>query len=159
MTVASWQSLQISEADERKGSSTLWIDSGGAIRIPHIQIWQTKFELSLRVKIPHIAIESLEIAIASETILLRGEQQEPDNLPGYYYDVGFVSGQFESLIPLPSLIQPHTAKATINDCILVVTARKSPQMRRHVKLEVLARSQPPLKKLPQDLGRVRVSNW
>jgi hypothetical protein len=32
MTVASWQTLQISEAGERKGKSTLWIDSGGAIK-------------------------------------------------------------------------------------------------------------------------------
>ena len=147
MTLLYWQILQqldiwqqylfqlIQELNQSHYESTLWVGDGGSTWIPGIQVWETKTEVIVRAKIPHLMVANLDIQLTPETLLLQGEQGAPREKQDYV-DFEFCPGHFRSLIPLPALVQPDGAIAQFNNDFLTLTLRKSWREPQRVKLNV-----------------------
>ena len=136
MALVYWQFLQslnylhqhmqslVSDLLKTSCESTVWLTDSGTTGITAIEIEQTDSQIILRVKISNVAIDDLEIQVKQETILIRGEQMETVDVPGYF-NFQFCSGYFQSLIPLPSSVQPETVRAQLEDGFLAITLQKT----------------------------------
>jgi HSP20 family molecular chaperone IbpA len=81
--------------------------------------------------------DSLEIQVTDEVVIIRGEERKSEK-DDDYYKLEFGSSQFESIIPLPKLIQPQTAIARLKNNILTLVAlQKTSRSRRPVPVKIL----------------------
>jgi HSP20 family molecular chaperone IbpA len=122
---------------ESSCSSTLWVCDRGTTGASAIQIRETDTEIILSAKLPNVKAESLEIRVTQEIILLKGEQLVSIGMEDDV-DQGFYPRHFQSLIPLPSLVQGQTAIANWKEDILTLTLQKSRKQRLSVRLKTLS---------------------
>jgi HSP20 family molecular chaperone IbpA len=88
--------------------STLWICNTEEVPITAITIHELETKLILKIHIYDIHLFNLSLKITPETILLQGEPTEEAGVKGYFRPNGF-----ESLIPLPHVVQPERCWAQI----------------------------------------------
>jgi HSP20 family molecular chaperone IbpA len=129
----SWFQKQL----ESSCSSTLWVCDRGTIEYFTIQLAETDTEIILNTKLPNVKAESLEIRVTQEIILLKGELLAPIRMQNDV-DQAFYPNHCQSLIPLPSLVQPQTAIANWKGDILTLIVQKSRKQRLCVKLDALS---------------------
>lgn len=122
---------------ESSCSSILWVCDRGTTGGYAIQLAETDTEIILSAKLPDVKAESLEVRVTQEVILLKGEPLAPIEMQNDV-DKGFSPSHFQSLIPLPSLIQPRTAIANWKENILTLTLQKSSKQRLSVRLKALS---------------------
>jgi hypothetical protein len=96
--------------------------------------------LILKIQFHHFG-GSLDLQITPETVLVRGDRLDPleDQNDS---ETEFSAASFQSLIPLPSSIQPQTAIAELSDTTLTLTMMKSYEPQRTTKITVGDRAQP-----------------
>jgi len=121
--------------------TTLWVGDGAVTWIPALEVTETDTDITLRAEIPNGLANTLSIEVTQETIILRGEREKSVELRNYL-DFEFYPGQFQSLVPLPAPIQPQTASAELQGCLLTLTLQKSWQPRQTVYVELHTTSQP-----------------
>jgi HSP20 family molecular chaperone IbpA len=149
MASEDWQVLQamyivqqclnnfMSNLDWHDYISSLWMNDRAYNRIPIFTIFETNSEIIFSAIIPYILADSLEIQVTDEVVIIRGEERKSEK-DDDYYKLEFGSSQFESIIPLPKLIQPQTAIARLKNNILTLVAlQKTSRSRRPVPVKIL----------------------
>ena len=104
--------------------STLWFTESGTTGISAIELHKMDREIVLKVQISDVVVDTLEIQVNPETVLIRGEQTETAEVQGYFNSKFYV-GRFQSLIPLPNAVRPETVRAKLEDGVLTLTLQKS----------------------------------
>lgn len=147
MSVWQWQTLQVlstlnyqirdilHELTQTSCESTLWIGDCEATQLRAVQVWETEYGITLSAKVPDLLPDSLKIEVSAETVLIQGESCNASKDQSYF-DLEFCTGRFQSLIPLPAAVQPHTALAELQDNCLTLTFQKAWQSRKSVKVNV-----------------------
>jgi HSP20 family protein len=102
---------------------TLWVAQEGTTPVEGVKIQETSTHLFLKVSIPSLRPEDLEIRVTSETIFLAGEQMEQVQVLGYC-DFTYPVQQFQCLIPLPYAVHPETVTAEFQGNVLRLTLPK-----------------------------------
>lgn len=130
------QSLFDEASDESSDESTMWSTKKQLVQIRIMQFLETEWKIYIKVKIPKVDANTLEIIATEQTILIQGTQQTTHELPGYYYDVEFGGGEFHSIIPLPSSINLNQTVASLNGDILNLALSKLQRNPQQVKLKL-----------------------
>jgi HSP20 family molecular chaperone IbpA len=93
-------------------NETAWINNCAYNRIPVFTIFETNSEIIFSAIIPCVVADSLDIQLTDEVVFIKGEQLKSAK-DDEYYKLEFGSSQFQSIIPLPKLIQSQTAIARL----------------------------------------------
>jgi HSP20 family molecular chaperone IbpA len=102
-------------------------ESAPAEWVPPIELHETARTLILRVELPGMANEYLEISLASDMVEIAGERHgEPHSQTNGIYQSELHYGKFQRVIPLPLPIDPTTAKADFRDGMLMLVLPKAP---------------------------------
>jgi HSP20 family molecular chaperone IbpA len=88
--------------------STLWIGNTEEVPITAITIHEMEAKLVIKVYISDVHLFKFDLQITPETILIQGQLSEKAGVEGYFRPNGF-----ESLIPLPHVVQPERCWAQI----------------------------------------------
>lgn len=102
---------------------TLWVAQEGITPIRQVQMQETSNHIILKVSIPSLKPENLEIRVTSETVFLSGEKIEQVQVLGYC-DFTYPSEQFQCLIPLPHCVHPETVTAELDENLLLLKLPK-----------------------------------
>ena len=121
--------------------STLWVCDRGSSQPFSLDLQETGTLLILKIQFHHSG-GSLDLQITPETVLVRGERLNPLEDQNYSESEFPAAAHFQSLIPLPSSIQPQTAIAELNGTTLTLTMMKSYKPQRTAKITVGDRAQP-----------------
>lgn len=117
--------------------STLWIGHRGDTWIPEIDVREQGVYVKVILTIPQLDTECLEIRVTPETVLLRGVLMPPAFCQNYF-DFEFCLGQFQTLIPLPVIVEPRSAIANSVGDYLTITLSRAWKGRRSVKVPIVA---------------------
>ena len=118
--------------------STLWVCDRGISQPFSLDLQETGTLLILKIQFHH-SCGNLDLQITPETVLVKGERLDPLEYQNYSESE---FPRFQSLIPLPSSIQPQTAIADLNGTTLTLTMMKSSEPQRTAKIRVGDRAQP-----------------
>ncbi len=121
--------------------STLWVCDRGISQPFSLDLQETGTLLVLKIQFHHFR-GSLDLQITPETVLVRGDRLNPLEDQKYSESELPTATRFQSLIPLPSSIQPQTALAELNGTTLTLTMMKSYEPQQTVKITVGDRAQP-----------------
>ncbi|MEA5598812.1 hypothetical protein [Rivularia sp. UHCC 0363] len=119
--------------------STLWVCDSGISQPFSLDLQETGSLLILKIQFHH-SRDGLNLQITPETVLIKGERLNGLDRQNYS-EPGFPISRFQSLIPLPSSIQPQTAIAELTGTTLTLTMMKTHESQRTAKITVGARGQ------------------
>ncbi|MDM9381249.1 Hsp20/alpha crystallin family protein [Chlorogloeopsis sp. ULAP01] len=114
---------------------TVWVYEDGTTGVSTIEVEETDTEIIVIAEIPNIEIENLDVQVSQETVLIIGQELKLAEIFSSF-DFEFCPNQFQIIIPLPNLIQPHATIAEFNDGILKLTFQKSYHKRRPIKVKI-----------------------
>ena len=120
-------------------ASTLWVCDHGIAQPFSLDLQETETLLILKIQFHH-SRGSHDLQITPETVLVSGERLDPLEAQNYS-QLEFPTSRFQSLIPLPSSIQPQTAIAELSDTTLTLTLMKAYETQQTAKLTVGDRAQ------------------
>jgi HSP20 family protein len=106
---------------------------------PAIELQETEAELLLKVQLPGINPEALDIQVSENAVFLSGEhnEQSKTNEQGIFKSE-FHYGQFKRVIPLHTAIQRECVKAEMIAGLLTITMIKAnPALPNLVKVPVI----------------------
>lgn len=113
-------------------------DMDGLTFIPSAEMDETDTEFHLKLEIPGMSADDLEIEVTDDAVAITGERksevksEEGDRLRSEFY-----YGKFERYLPLPGQIQRDHVMAEYKDGILSLTLPKSEEQReKSVKIKV-----------------------
>jgi len=93
---------------------------------PPVDIYETEAEIVVRVALPGVIEEDIDVELKGETLIIRGECDCPlDARKGGYYHQECRYGQFERAIVLPTKVQEDKIKAVLTNGVLEIRAPKS----------------------------------
>lgn len=119
--------------------STLWICDRGISQPFSLDLQETGSLLILKIQFHH-SRGSLDLQITPETVLVKSERLKSLEAQNYSQQE-FPASRFQSLVPLPSSIQPQTAIAELSGTTLTLTLMKSYETQRTAKITVGDRGQ------------------
>lgn len=100
---------------------------------PAIELMDTSDNLVLRVQLPGIDRNHLNIQATRDAVLIEGEHPYPQQSEdSQWLRSEFAYGKFRRLIALPVAIEPDRVRAEYHDGILTLTLLKTEQERRRV---------------------------
>jgi HSP20 family protein len=113
---------------------------------PAIELQETAAELLLKVQLPGIAPEKLDIQVSENAVFLSGEHQEQQkNEEKGIFRSEFNYGRFKRVIPLPATIQRDQVKAEMAGGLLTLTMIKAaPVLPNLVKVPLMTTGQLPV---------------
>jgi HSP20 family protein len=92
---------------------------------PAIDLQETKTELVLKVEIPGVRTQELQVHVDSEAVIIKGEHTERyDQETDDYLCHELHYGKFERIIPLPMAVCYKKSIAELIDGILTITMPK-----------------------------------
>lgn len=85
----------------------------------------------IKAPIAGVRLSDLDIEISDNTITIRGNRQQSDNIPAnQYYLQECFWGEFSRTVTLPCQIDPRKVKATFNkECILKILVPKEERVK------------------------------
>lgn len=93
--------------------------------VPAIDIYETDKELVVKVEIPGVKKEDLDISIKDNTLYIKGEKkEEKEENTEAVHRVERVYGAFERVITLPQNVKAQDAKAEYKDGVLEIRLPK-----------------------------------
>ncbi len=99
-----------------------------------VDVYQTDAELVIQSTIAGVKTENLDISIEADTVLIRGNRQEPEEQgeKNYFYQECYW-GPFSRQIILPEETDPSRAEATMKEGILTI---RIPKIEREKKRKI-----------------------
>ena len=95
---------------------------------PAIEVADAGDHMLVKVQVPGIDKEKLQLEIANDVLTVKGEMQEENKQEDkHYYRREFRYGAFSRTIPLPTGVQEDQARAQLKDGILTITVPKGEQ--------------------------------
>lgn len=111
--------------------STLWVGNSLDLSIANVSITETPAQVILKVMLTDVQITTLDMEISPETVLIQGQWAAAAEIQGYFRPT-----HFQSLIPLPCLIDPETAHATLEEPVLTLQFfKQDPSQQSKVRVE------------------------
>jgi HSP20 family protein len=105
---------------------------------PAVDLVDTRDALQVKVELPGVKKENVEISLKEDLLTIKGEKREEKEEKGenrYYVERSY--GTFSRTLTLPSLVKSDQVKATFEDGILVITLPKVEEEKvKEVKVEV-----------------------
>lgn len=98
---------------------------------PKIDVSENKKTVTVEANVPGVNEEDIELEADEHSLLLSGtieRTHEDDGEQGYRYEREY--GSFRRSIPLPSEVDPQSAKASYKNGVLTVTLEKQEENRR-----------------------------
>lgn len=94
--------------------------------IPAVELAETDDAVILKLEIPGIATEDLDIQATAESVTIQGERQSEQTVAGEQYNRSeFRYGKFRRVVPLPVRVQNTASQASYKDGLLTLTLPKA----------------------------------
>ena len=102
-----------------------------------IEVFETPTDLVVRVELPGVKKENVDITIRDNYLVIRAEKkEEQEENKEHVHVVERVYGKFERVIPLPTDVDPDKAKATFKDGVLEIRfPKKSATQEKKITIE------------------------
>lgn len=106
--------------------------------VPNIELYDRKNELILRVEIPGVDKQDIDLTITENNLTIKGELKKAEEVKEEDYYVAEIRyGTFSRTVPLPIEVDSEKAKATYKDGILeIVLPKKEEAKPKEIKVEV-----------------------
>ncbi|MCK4333936.1 Hsp20/alpha crystallin family protein [candidate division WOR-3 bacterium] len=106
--------------------------------IPAVDIEETKDSLVVRVEIPGMKKEDINIQTVGEGLVISGERRhETEEKDRYFHRMERTYGKFQRVVSLPIEVEPDKAKASYKEGVLEITFPKSEKARtKEIEIEV-----------------------
>jgi HSP20 family protein len=100
-------------------------------QIPAIEIFDEKDDLVVKVELPGMKKEDLEINLSGDVLTIRGEKKKEKEVKekGYYYSERSY-GTFQRSIDIPEKVLSDKVSASFKDGVLEVRLQKSEEAKR-----------------------------
>jgi len=92
----------------------------GSRMLPPIEVLRTDSEILVRVELPGVDPESIDVTMANDTLRIRAERPAPTAEQGEYLHRGFAYGTFEGTVVLPAGIDAGKLAARYDAGILEI---------------------------------------
>ncbi len=115
-----------------------WIKPETGVIVPNIDLYDRKGEIVLKVDLPGVKKEDIDLSITKDTITLKGEiKRDEDVKEEDYYANERSCGSFTRTISLPMEVDSENAKASYKNGVLEVILPKKEEARpKEIKIEV-----------------------
>ncbi|MEO0534338.1 MAG: Hsp20/alpha crystallin family protein [Cyanobacteria bacterium P01_A01_bin.123] len=114
-------------------TSGLGRETNGLTFIPSAEIDETDTEIHLKLEVPGMSAEDLDIEVTDDAVAITGERKsETQSEEGDTLRSEFYYGKFERFIPLPHRIQRDNVAAEYKDGILNLTLPKSEEQKEKI---------------------------
>jgi HSP20 family protein len=101
---------------------------------PHADFVESDSDFSLRLELPGIKPEDVDIQLADNVLTIRGEKGEEKSDEGKsYHSRERRFGRFVRSVQVPSEVNPEKVDATFRDGVLTVTLEKNPEAQKRTK--------------------------
>ena len=115
----------------------IWPKSEGLV-IPSIDLYDRKTDIVVKIELPGVRSEDIDLTITKDTLTLKGEIKKDDDVQEEDY---FVSermiGSFSRTIALPFEVESEKAQAAMNNGLLEIVIPKREEARpKEIKIEV-----------------------
>lgn len=99
----------------------------GAAGLPRVEIHEEGPDLVVRLPVPGLDPESLEVRLAARALYLRGEGRRAYREERADWFLSAASwGSFSTVVPLPAAVDPARGRALLRDGVLEVRAPRVP---------------------------------
>lgn len=147
MIVRYWQPLTKIETMRRQFDRVLndrtTTDSAPTAWAPVIELKDVNHAFTLRVQVPGIAAEDLDIQVSRNAVAIAGEyRQDSEQSDNSSVRSEFRYGKFHRLVRLPAVVQNDHVQAEYKDGILNLTLPKVVEARNQVVKISLGKSDP-----------------
>ncbi|EDX82939.1 Hsp20/alpha crystallin family [Synechococcus sp. PCC 7335] len=113
-------------------------ESNGFAFVPSAELEETESEVLLKLEVPGMKAEDLDIEVMDEAVRVKGErksetktEEEGERRSEFYY------GEFQRVIPMPKRVEKDQAVAEYKDGVLRLTLPKAPEeTNESVKIKV-----------------------
>lgn len=93
--------------------------------LPAADVYESAGSLVIKVEIPGIKKEDIDVSLDDGDLVVRGERQaESEVKEEYYYRMERSYGKFYRRLPLPFEVKPDQVQATVNDGVLEIRVPK-----------------------------------
>jgi len=92
--------------------------------MPAVELTQTEDNVVLKLEVPGIASEDLDIQATADAVTIQGERKLVEQTEGYSRSE-FRYGKFTRVVPMPVQVQNTEATAAYQDGVLMLTLPKS----------------------------------
>lgn len=105
---------------------------------PAMDLVDTKDSVKVRVELPGIAREDVDISLKDDTLTIKGEKkQEKEQEDEDRYHVERRYGSFSRTLTLPSRVNPEAVEARFRDGVLEITLPKAEEEKvREIQVQV-----------------------
>jgi HSP20 family protein len=109
-----------------------------ALWVPEMDVFEREGKTVVRVDVPGINREDIDVAVEGDTLVIRGRREEEKEIKEEdYYCAERAVGEFSRAISLPEGVRPEEIEATCQDGVLeVVIPRPAPAETASTKIEV-----------------------
>jgi HSP20 family protein len=123
--MARWEQLMGRRLDDFLEQTMLRRWPHGLNREPPIEVFEEPDELVVRVELPGVDKNDVDLAVKDRSLTIRGERKQSRERSENYYHSEIVYGVFSRVIHLPCEVQTATARAYFDKGILEVWLPKS----------------------------------
>ena len=105
---------------------------------PLVDIFETENDIILKVDLPGVRQEDIEVEVRDNTLFLRGERRRPkESKEENYHRTERPHGAFQRAFTLPSFVQWGKLKATYREGVLEVLMPKAKGTQpEHIKVDI-----------------------
>jgi HSP20 family protein len=102
------------------------MSASGVSVIPALDLYETSDEIVVRVNLPGMKSDDVQISVTGDMLTLRGEVKPAGNQKDVTYHIlERKAGVFERTVTLPADVQAEKAKADFENGVLTITMPKS----------------------------------
>ncbi len=97
---------------------------------PALDVSETDIAVQVRVEVPGISAENIDISLSGDTLTIKGEKKEEEKKEGENYTrVERRYGSFQRVVTLPAPVDPAKVKAICKDGVLTVMLEKQEKVK------------------------------
>ena len=101
-------------------------DGNGSLFVPSAELEETEGEIKLRLEVPGMKAEDIDIEVTDDAVMVRGERKsETQSEEEGEFRSEFYYGEFKRVIPMPQRIEKDKAVAEYKDGVLSLNIPKS----------------------------------
>ena len=104
----------------------------GGVTVPSIDLTETDKSVEVRMDLPGVKAEEIDIAVTGNTLRVRGERKEEKEEKGKTcHRIERYSGSFARSVSLPCAVKEDKVSAQCNDGVLTISLPKAEEAKTH----------------------------
>jgi HSP20 family protein len=106
--------------------------------IPPVDVYEDAHQLTLKLEVPGIKQEDLDVRLENQTLTVKGERKfEKDEKEENFHRIERRYGSFTRSFTLPQTVDPNSAKASYDNGVLAISLDKKEAAKpKQVKVEI-----------------------